>query len=186
MPSKMGKSGQEEAPFELLIAVVVMTFVITIGLYAVNVLRDKQCEGELEKSLGDLQQAIQIVANGQGTQTVTFAIPSCYQETEGVTETKISYEQETHTCTYYCGSYRNECTLLKFYNPEHSTSKCLFISSSTAFTSDSCTDFSREEGYEVVNWHNSIISSGRYTLISKFNAFSSNPVLCVYKKILGG
>ena len=48
----MKQKGQEEGPFELLIAVILMTFVIFIGIQAMDILRVQTCEGKAEKAKG--------------------------------------------------------------------------------------------------------------------------------------
>ena len=44
----LNNKGQEEAPFELLIAVIVMGFVIVMGINAIFTLNREQCQGDIQ------------------------------------------------------------------------------------------------------------------------------------------
>ena len=62
----LSQKGQEAAPFELLIAVITMTFVIVVGLNAMSTLLRAQCEGKIDQNMEELKTALETVAKGEG------------------------------------------------------------------------------------------------------------------------
>ncbi len=174
--------GQEAAPFELLIAVIVMTFVIMIGLTAMNVLLTKECEGRIDSQMEELKTDIEKVAGGEGKESSYFEMPGCFSEKDSKLE--IVDRDDRRICTYYCGS-GEQCTLLVFTNPNYHNAVCLRISSATVFLAgDPCDTSKLVEGtteYCIDQWKAEPIKPGRYILIREFSLYTDTPVVCVYR-----
>ncbi len=176
----IGKRGQEGAPFELLVAVVIMGFVLVAGFRVIQVLQVEECKGRLDNNMELIKTAIENVAQGEGQRSVYFSLPECYPQQDSMLEVK--HRTEKAICSEFCPGARIECTLLTFNSPEHSNWKCLRISSATDFP-QSCEDFDESE-YEVSRWNIAPIEEGQYILVKKFNEFSQQPRICAYKKVI--
>src|SRR3989338_1912449 len=128
---RLDRKGQESAPFELLIAVIVMGFVIVMGLNAIFVLQRESCEGDIEKQLESIKSALEIVARGEGNQNISYLMPSCFNEKESKLE--IVERDDPQTCSFYCGGNSYNCILLSFSSLEYNSLKCLKISNAIQF-----------------------------------------------------
>lgn len=181
----LSKKGQEGAPFELLVAVIVMGFVLIAGYRVIQLLQFEECRGNLDNNLEVLKTAIENVAQGEGQRTVSFDFPVCFpQETSKL---EVIHRTDQHTCQNLCPGARIECTILAFTTEVCESSegcsnwKCLKISSATDFPSESvCDDFG--DDYDVDQWKVDPIQPGQYILVKKFNEFSAQPRICVYRR----
>jgi len=180
----LNQKGQESAPFELLIAVIVMTFVIMIGLQATDTLVKEQCKGQIESGLERMKTGIESVVKGKGKENVSFNLPTCFEEKR--TKIRIAIEDSAKSCAYLCGGSQQVCTLLIYSNPQFNSIKCLYISPHTIFpTGDPCDaeDIAGEGEYEAVDLKGDEgIKPGHYILISKFSSLSQNPIICAFRK----
>lgn len=188
MLQNFSQKGQEGAPFELLVAVVVMGFVLLAGFRVIGLLQLEECKGKLDSNLEDLKTAIENVAHGEGQRTVAYVKPSCFPEPnnenphEG-SRLEIIHRTETRICSEFCPGARIECTLLAFSSPDHSNWKCLNISSATDFpSSNDCQGDLPENEYTPQQWKKDGIAEGQYILVKKFNEFSQQPRICAYKR----
>ena len=75
----MKNRGQESAPFEVLISVIIMGFVIVIAFTAMNVLMEEQCKAEIKRSGSELKSKVQEVVKGTDTQ-LNFFPPGCFDQ----------------------------------------------------------------------------------------------------------
>ncbi len=175
--------GQESAPFELLVAVVVMTFVLLIGVRAMDELSKVKCKGEIEAELEELKTAIQTVATARGKQTFGLSIPPCFESEE--TTLAIRARDDPRVCAQYCGGGQTLCTLLVFNAAtQYASWKCLKISPNTIFatTSSTCPPDEPGRGYTAVDLKGEQgIENGDYVLVGKFDVTSSVPVVCAYR-----
>ena len=133
--SRLNNKGQEEAPFELLISVIIMGFVIAVGFIAMNELSKKQCQGDIEKSMQELKRTLELVSKGQGRESFTFRMPACYSDVKS--KLIIESSSEMKTCLEVCGGARLDCTMLRFYGVSDAGSyvsrTCLDIPPTTDF-----------------------------------------------------
>jgi len=106
----LSQRGQESAPFELLIAVIVMTFVIVIGFNALSVLEEKTCEGKLNANMEEIKSAIEAVVRNKSKSNVSFELPECYSEEES--RLRIIERDELAYCSSVCGGSLAQCTVL--------------------------------------------------------------------------
>ena len=182
-PSMLSQKGQESAPFELLVAVTLMIFVVAAGLNAMNVLGRQDCRGQIDKKLEDMKTAIEIVASGKGAANVDFTLPSCFKNQK----VQIGAETRTALCSNVCGGVRIQCTLLKYTSDEEPIIKCLNVSPNTTFiTSAPCTDRSSER-LELINMESPPepekgIPTGYYSLFEVQDVLVNYPLICAYRK----
>jgi hypothetical protein len=184
---KLNSRGQESAVFELLIAVIVMTFVIVFGMNAVDQMTKQKCVSEVNDSLSKMQLAIEAVSNGiQPRENVNFNIPTCYNYDEE--SVRISRFDDPKICVDKCPGSENLCTVLEYASPGAFLSKCLRVSYAMQFgTATSCSDFSADE-YDAIDLITEStedkkgIPPGRYILIKDFGR-EEFPLVCAYKRI---
>ena len=107
MPAKMrngiqgiGQKGQEEAPFELLVAVIVMGFVLFVGMQAMMQLQLSECTGRTERTLESLKTSIETVATEKGKQNIAFRLPGCFRESEQ--EIRVRQISDRQSCMHFC------------------------------------------------------------------------------------
>ncbi len=121
----LNRKGQESAPFELLIAVIIMGFVIFVGMNAMKELSLQKCKGETESKLESLKTALQIVVTQKSPQSISYNTSSCFNPDKEIT--KLVEKTDPLVCANYCGVAKNVCTILQYsYTGEGSFSmmKC--------------------------------------------------------------
>jgi hypothetical protein len=179
----LNRKGQESAPFELLIAVIVMGFVIFIGLQAMNILNEQKCYNEIDAKLEEMKTKLEAVVTERSSQQIVFQLSSCYNPKEE--RIYISDEAEPRICAAYCGTARNICTLLNyFYSGKNTGSafsirKCINISPDTVFPylAGNCPDRPDEE---LIDFRDEI-TQGTYLLVNKTAVTSTYPTICAYR-----
>jgi len=188
----LGCKGQEEAPFELLIAVIVMGFVIVMGINAIFTLNREQCQGDIEKQMESIKSSLEIAARGEGSQNIYYSLPSCFGEKES--KLQITERDDPQSCSYYCGGNSYNCILLSFASPTYNSLKCLKLSNAITFPErntnnsppicnvlPSVADHQPGEPYfEPIDWREGAIPQGRYTLMKEINLYTSQPMICAY------
>ena len=203
----LSKKGQESAPFELLIAIIVMTFVIVIGFRALDTLNEETCIGILNKNMEELKRGMESVVETKSKVTLSVRLPNCFNEDES--ELAIIDRREQVYCSNICGGSVAQCTILRFTGTTgsgtYSSTRCLNISSATDFPdAGTCGSpiipLEPSDAFEVVEWksdetveytspqgvtttHLVGIQQGDYTLIRQSNLFSQAPLVCVYKRV---
>lgn len=189
-------AGQEAAPFELLVAVIVMTFVIGAGLVAINYLNTEKCKGEIDGSVENMKTAIETAAKSQGHAAVSFAIPGCFKvstdrscsqsaDPEGA-KLCIRHMDDETVCTHYCGGSASQCYILMFSSVSYHSVRCLRISSMTNFLAGSpCDPAQLGEGWVLENWGSESIRQGQYNLLNPFGLDADAPIVCPYRRVGG-
>lgn len=182
------QKGQESAPFELLIAIIVMTFVIVIGFNALDKLNSETCKGNLSQNLSEIKNAIETVVKNKSKANVFYRLPGCFNDETSKLRV-ISRDSERY-CSAYCGGSVQSCIVLEFSSddPYYTDVKCLRVSQAVNFPeSDPCNSKTLEpqDAYSVANWRDQEggIKPGRYTLVSQFNLFSNVPEICAYRRV---
>ncbi len=180
--------GQESAPFELLIAMVLMGFVIIIGFNALDKLNFEICKGNMNQDMEQIRTAIETVVKNKSKTNVAYSLPGCFKEDES--KLRILDSEEEAYCSAYCGGGVQSCKVISFYNPLFSETKCLRVSQATTFPNEApCNPgvFGSAGEYEIANWQDQDfgIPQGQYTLKAEFNLFSKTPQVCVYQRKAG-
>jgi uncharacterized protein (UPF0333 family) len=158
----MKSSGQVSAPFEVLIAVILMSFVLFAGYNAMQQLEKQTCANTINSQLEKMAQNLQNVATGKGSAQFNFSFEKCSAKINDcknfgalAAETDIECIQlidstDPNICSSHCPSARSICSLLVYKSARSSTTiKCVDISPSTVFPSQGssqCIDLS-DDGF---------------------------------------
>ncbi len=188
--------GQESAPFELLIAVILMGFVILMAAQAMNQLQKQTCANTINSQLEALARNLQNVATGKGSTQFHFSFDNCaakindcenFSTLSGSTDIMCIHlidSTDPNICSNYCSSARSICTLLQFKAKDDTYTKCVDISPSTVFPaqgSAQCPDRSAE-GWVLQDYTGGTIMQGTYSYLKASDLTSTVPIVCAYLK----
>lgn len=190
---KINSKGQEEAPFELLVAIVLMGFVIFAGIMAMQKLNQDVCYSKVNASLEEMKQSIEVVAKSGGIaqKRVDFNLPQCYNLRSPILQIWVQQKSGAdgkRVCTQLCSGVREQCWLLIFGDEVNPMVKCLEIPYSTVFgsTQDYC--IASSENGEIIELDTPPANSqGQYGVIpaGTYNVFASEqatfPIVCAEK-----
>lgn len=179
--------GQEGAPFELLVAVIVMGFVIFAGMNAMNVLWKQRCYGTIDAKIEEFKTSLETVVGQKSHQVIYFRLSECFDEQDE--SIRITDSDDPKFCAEYCGSPKKTCTLLQYSNTGSTIfgiRKCLNIPPDTHFPSARFTDQKcpKKEGYELQDFTDSI-PQGYYILTNKTSSMDTFSTICAYKRAEG-
>ena len=173
------QKGQESIVFEVLIAVILMTFVFVIGGFAMKALNETKCSKEIDLSMSQLASAIEKAgATSIGTYYYKFSPSSCF----GGKSKNVTYELKPESATL-CSSYcpgSTYCYLLKYLNNADPVSplryKCVNISKYVELNNSEACNISQK--YELMPIGSGIIfHPGDYIFESKS---LTSPLICIY------
>ena len=177
--------GQADTVFEVLITVILLSFVLLVGSYAMTSLSDSKCNKEIDIALSDLSRTLaKVSSSALGSQYYNFNMPNCFRPQIKVSVIK-SYDN--FICSHYCPGSLGSCFMLKYENDKDKVGpvryRCINISSLTIINDSSvCTSMENgDEFYEQIGLENnsSDLNAGRYFFSSQS---LSKPVLCIYKQ----
>ena len=179
------EKGQESAVFELLIAVIIMTFVIVIGFNALDKLNDNVCKGQMNQTLERIRTTLEEVVNTKNKANVSYELPVCFAQNQSTLKIVVSDSQQQ--CSAQCGGSISHCMLLIFSSPSYTESKCLRISSVTNFPEGDPCDakiLEPSDGYTLVNWQSEQgITPGTYALFEVTSLSNSGPPqICAFRR----
>jgi hypothetical protein len=143
VPIKNNKA-QVSAPFEVLIAVIIMMFVIVSGNYALKNLSENTCLGDKRQDFSNLISSLREVILGSDLayRTIDFSTKACYNENYERTYLYV-VSDDKDMCERYCGS-GTSCVLLmySYENEERRDYKlpippiCTYLPTNIVFGSD--------------------------------------------------
>jgi len=176
----LGNKGQEAAPFELLVAVIIMGFVIFVGLRAMAIVDEQRCYNEINATLENMKTKLETVVTERSSQSINFRMSSCYNPRDEVI--RIKDFSQPPLCAEYCGAAKRLCTILDYYNRGEGFSirKCLNISPDTVFPYNPGTCPERD-GEKLVDYRNEMVQ-GNYLLVNKTSVTATYPTICAYRK----
>lgn len=196
--------GQESAPFELLIAVILMGFVLFAGYQALNRLREQTCLNTINAQLEKMAQNLQNVATGKGTAQFNFSFGDCgakindcenfasLAQTTDVMCIRLIDSTDPNVCSSYCSSARSICSLIQFRSNSNTVTKCVDISPSTAFPAEGSGQcpVRQDEGWYLQDFTATTVQQGTYSFLKVSNLTASVPIVCAYlqglKSLPGG
>jgi len=185
MVKKLNQRGQEAAPFELLVAVIIMGFVLFVGLQAMDQLNREKCYNEINAKLEEMKTKLETVVTERSPQQINFNLSSCFNPRDETI--KIKDYSSPALCAEWCGATRNLCTLMEYYysgEAGFSYRKCLDISPDTSFpdnVNEHCPDRSAEKE-ELIDFRDEI-HQGHYLMVNKTTVTSTFPTICAYRKL---
>jgi len=188
---RLTAKGQESAPFELLVAVIIMGFVIFIGTSVMQQVNCEKCKGETNSKLDRMATALQNAdESGRIQPNVSFFLSGCFNQDEE--KIWIEDEDKQMVCAAYCGAEKQLCTLLKYYGNGcggFSIIKCLQISPEADFPSISGGRCEDREGMQLVNFEDRDEpiatggnKQGNYLLWNKTGQGDTYSTICAYRK----
>jgi hypothetical protein len=193
----MNPHGQESAPFELLIAVILMGFVLFAGYQAISRLQEQTCANTINGQLENMSRNLQNVATGKGTAQFAFNFGECsakindcdnfasLSQTTDVECVRLLDSTDPNICSSFCSSARSICTLLQYKSTTDTITKCVEISPTTNFPSDasgSQCPSRKDEGWYLQPIDETTIQQGTYSLLKVSDLTASVPVVCAYLK----
>lgn len=193
----LGARGQESAPLELLVSVVVMLLVLAIGMQAMAVVRQEQCRAEVSNALKDFKIHLETAVSSHTPARFVFELPSgCWEKPR----VRMRVVADDLACSAFCGGARRDCVLLNFLAEGYGETVCVNIPPITSFPDHDST-YDPEAGAVTgrcvarhlpsskapvkmipVNFYTSGVCPGRYELVDRTPvAGSAFPVVCAYK-----
>ena len=187
---KFNTRAQMSSPFELLVAVIIMTFVIIIGTQMLGATQKGICAASVDRELTKFKINIESTANDRSANKFEFRPDNCYNESKAIT--KIQQFNTPAECGARCGiAGLNSCFVLFFYAPDlpgqNIPPKCLNISQYTTFIGQNdskCSTANQElAGFNPivpVGSSTDNIFPGTYALRNVSSAGETYPSVCVF------
>jgi hypothetical protein len=192
------KKAQVSAPFEVLIAIILMGFVIIAGSAALKNLSENTCIGNKVQDLSEFKSALRDVVLGSDLtfKTISFESKACFNQ-RFETVKLVSYNEKT-ICSAYCQGSVNSCLLLEYvYNDGTSIKRpidplCMDLPTAIEFENNlgDCVDTSEENDWIIISPNQGgttnlytdpdNISSGVYRVFKK--DIGSSTKVCLLKK----
>ena len=185
---------QASAPFEVLVAVILMGFVIMAGTWSLINLNQSVCIGNKRQSMSEMKGVIEDVIMGSdlAEKNVKFDIQPCFNEKfESIT--LKTYTNET-LCTSFCNAGET-CTLMEYVYDDDRTTKrpiapmCLNLPTAINYADlDNCGEEYTDIEWDALNFGgsnpNSILTSGSYKIFMRSQTGTDYVrELCFLKKI---
>ncbi len=187
MYSSKKQKAQMSAPFELLVAIIVMTFVIIAGNYALANLNENTCLGNKRQDFSNLNSSLREIVLGSDLayRTIDFTTKACYNDKYEMVRLNIISDDKDR-CERICGS-GTSCVLLEYSyeNPEKLDYKqpippiCTYLPTNLQFEigENQCAPLEASE--EAINPIEKI-PSGRYKIFKKSGS-GANHTICMIK-----
>jgi len=185
------KKGQASAPFEVLVAVILMGFVILAGTWALTNLSENTCIGDKRQKLSELREVIKDVVLGSDLtiKNLSFDTRPCFnQKYEKIT---IKTYDSPAKCAAFCGG-GHTCTLIEYVYEDNKTRKvpiqpiCLELPTSFELENNprNCGINNGNDDWAIFDGITNNITSGRYRLfmVSSFDGGSSRKLCFLRKK----
>jgi hypothetical protein len=187
---------QVSAPFELLVAIIVMAFVILAGTYALNNLSENTCLGNKRQNFSELVTALRDVTLGSDLtyRDVDFRTKACFNEKYEFVQ--LNTYEDSGKCSAYCGTGSN-CLLLEYKYQKDDDYKfpiepiCTHLPSTVNFAtslSECGDDDLLEEDYTLINPkgltkdNQGNIPNGRYKIYRANQESANTTVICLLRK----
>lgn len=191
---------QASAPFEVLVAVILMGFVIMAGTWALLNLNQNVCIGNKRQSMSEMKGIIEDIVMGSDLdeKNVKFNIQPCFNERFEAITLK-TYTNET-LCNSYCNA-GDTCTLMEYVYDDNKTTRrpiapmCLNIPTAINYATpaSNCGEEYAPEPNKDPEWEaldfggsrpTSILTSGHYKIFMRSQT-GTNYIreLCFLRKI---
>lgn len=189
MYSSKKQKAQMSAPFELLVAIIVMTFVIIAGNYALSNLNENTCLGNKRQDFSNLSSSLREIVLGSDLayRTIDFSTKACYNENYELVKLNI-VSDDKERCERICGS-GSSCVLLEYSyeNTDKIDFKhpippiCTYLPTNLQFEGENGCGI-LEDYEKVIDPTNSStgIPSGRYKIFKK-SGTEANHTICMIK-----
>ncbi len=186
--------GQESAPFELLIAVILMGFVLFAGYQAIQRLHEQTCANTINSQLESMARYLENVASGRGSAQFQFSFRECSAKINDCTNfsglasstdimcIKLIDSTDPNICSSFCSSARSICTLLQFKSRDNTITKCVDISPSTVFPAEGSLQCPSRvnEGWTLQDFTAETVQQGTYSFLKASDLTATVPIVCAY------
>jgi len=176
--------GQVSAPFELFVAIIIMTFVIIIGIQMLSNIQAQVCMASVDKELTEFKSKIEDTANNMASNKFFFSPERCFNENKATI--KVETLSSTAQCSAKCGTPVDTCFTVVFYTadiPNGYKDKCLNLPTYTSFLTDpnTCPEENEVAGYTAIDPRDAI-KLGQYVTRNVAQAGDTYPKMCVFYK----
>jgi len=112
--SEMKKKAQISGPFEIMVAVTIMVFVMILTYSSISNMQKKVCENKIKDMMQKIKATIEDTLNGgEGKANLLhIEFPSCF----GSTQVFIDHLEKRSICSQKCSGIVDECYLLVHRN----------------------------------------------------------------------
>ncbi len=176
------KRGQMSAPFELLVAVIIMGFVIIVGSQMLTAANNEVCVNNIDKELSEFKSFLEDTSTFKTSNKFRFDNPNdCFNEKNAVIKIEKVIDNPK-LCSAICGRADSTCHVFNFIISKSGIvkQKCLNLSQFTTFIRDGCDTSSNElAGYEAID-PTMVIPVGNYVLRNVAKAGETYPVICTF------
>ncbi len=181
---------QVNSPFELLVAIIIMSFVIIIGAQMIASANDQVCLASVDKAMSEFQSKLEDTAAYRTSNKFDFrpVTNSCYNENKSIMKIE-AIKDNSKRCGAVCGRAIDSCFIFTFNAPDVAggfKQKCLNLPAYTSFISDGslCPTTGEFDGYTAIDptGVQVIIYSGTYVLRNIAPAGKTYPEICTYWK----
>lgn len=182
------EKAQAAAPFELLVAVIIMSFVMVVGYVVLEDVNTQVCLQSVDREMTEFKLAIENSVARMSSAPLTFRPEgSCFSSKKA---SLIIYNEETTSvCSAVCGFASDKCYIMRFSSqvPGITTKrKCLNLPPYTGFeTGDSCKyeTQSSGSGYDPIDpTVEGQFLPGSYLIRNISSVGDQFPKICVYYK----
>lgn len=177
----LNNKAQSSSPFELLVAVIIMIFVILIGTQAMAKLEEMRCSSEIQKNLQNFKFALEKIVDPGTPQQLSFSPPSCHQKEQ--IQLKFYTGGTESLCTAACEEPRSECILLEYSGVDAQVIKmCVKIPITTWFEND-CSYLAKTGYVADAISYNIPIKKGVYLFRNMTLLGEAFQRLCVFREV---
>ena len=182
------EKAQAAAPFELLVAVVIMGFVMVVGYMVLDDVNTQVCLNSVDREMTEFKMAIEDSVARMSSAPLTFRPEgSCFSSKKALIQ--IYNEDTRAVCASICGYATDNCYIMKFTSnlPGSVKRKCLNLPPYTNFqpsNSDLCTDeVLQGNAYQVIDpTVEGQFLAGNYVIRNVSPAGHPFPLICVWYK----
>lgn len=135
-----GTRAQASAPFELFVAVIIMTFVVVVGYQVLESVSREVCLNSVEREMTTFKIKLEDTVARKSSNKFMFSPQGGCFESKG-TIMKIDVEKDSKICANRCGYPSDSCYVMTFANPNIAGAfrqKCLELPPYTTFATTDC------------------------------------------------
>jgi hypothetical protein len=181
----IGERAQAAAPFELLVAVVIMSFVMVVGYVVLDDVNTQVCLQSVDREMTEFKLAMEDSVARMSSAPLAFRPQgSCFSSKKS--ELQIYNEETRAVCAAVCGFASDECYIMKFTSelPGSTKRKCLNLPPYTNFQVDMCVDEQLSgTGYAPIDpTVKGEFLAGSYVIRNVSPAGHPFPLICVWYK----
>ncbi|MEM4662991.1 MAG: hypothetical protein QXM75_03135 [Candidatus Diapherotrites archaeon] len=172
------EKAQESAPFEVLIAVIIMGFVLYIGFMVMNDMLKQDCNNRLRESIEKFRSEIENVSELRTSSKFYFGPPTCYKDQR----IRVVSVTDEVICASTCDTATLSCLFILLDSRDYAERFCLKTALQIYFptTYENCPDRT-SEGYKLIDLRDGM-PLGYYDLVNETPPKQTFPIVCAYYK----